>query len=188
MSVVACGPVEVVGAAMSSWRVRGWVLMGVVVLSGCRSGPEMVGAPVKGFNHTSAEIMGFTINGAGGPRIPPNQGGGNEMCCSTLPLQWRPGLRATIEWDKDPNPYESVERDQYGQITKEIVVRHSAGYSHHKTTVEIPKYAKELCALQVHFLPCDQVRVSTTCYTPSNPKYPDKAYFNVKESVTCPVR
>lgn len=185
MSGVTCGVVEVAGGPQSSWLFCGWVLMALVGLSGCRSGPEMVSAPVKGFNHTSAEIMGFTINGAGGPRIPPNQGGGNEMCCSTLPLQWRPGLRATIEWDKDPNPYGPIKRDQYGQILKEALVRHSDGYSHHTATVEISKYAEGLCALQVHFLPCDQVRVSTTCFTPVHPDYPDKAYFQIKESMTC---
>ena len=183
----ACGPVEVAGAAMSSWWVRRWVLMGLVVVSGCRAGPEMAGAPVTGYNHTSAEIIRFSINGAGGPRIPPSAGGGAEVCCGVLPVQWNSGLRAIIEWDKDPNPYELVERDQYGQITKKVAVRHSAGYSHHKATVEIPKYAKELCALQVHFLPCDQVRVSTTCFTPGHPNYPDKEYFQVKEPASCPV-
>jgi len=155
-------------------------------LSGCHTGPEIVSAPVTGYNHTSAEIINFSINGAGGPRIPPNQSGG-EVCCGVLPVQWNSGVRAIIEWDKDPKPYESLKRDQYGQIVKESAVRHSVGYSHHTATVMIPKYAEKLCALQVHFLPCDEVRVSTTCYTPGDPNYPDKAYFQVKESMTCPV-
>lgn len=157
----------------------------IFCVSACNAGPEMVSAPVKGFNHTSAEIMRFSINGAGGPRIPPNQGGGNEVCCSMLPIQWNPGLRAIIEWDKDPSPRASVKRDKYGQIDKEAYVSHSAGFSHHTATVEIPKYGEELCALQVHFLPCDQVRVSTTCYASGNPNYPDKAYFQVKEPASC---
>jgi hypothetical protein len=154
-------------------------------VSACNAGPEMVSAPITGYNHTSAEIIRFSINGAGGPRIPPNAGGGAEVCCGALPLQWNPGVRAIIEWDKDPNPYGPIKRDQYGQILKEALVRHSAGYSHHTATVEIPKYAEQLCALQVHFLPCDQVKVSTTCFTPENPNYPDKAYFKVKEPATC---
>lgn len=154
-------------------------------VSACNAGPEMVSAPVKGFNHTSAEITRFTINGAGGPRIPPNQGGGNEVCCGLLPMQWKPGLRAIIEWDKDPNPYGDVKRDKYGQIDKAALASHSTAYSHHSATVEIPKYAEELCALQVHFLPCDQVRVSTTCYGVGSKNYPDKAYFQVKEPASC---
>lgn len=186
ISGVACGPVDVAGGTHSSWLFCGWVLMGLVGLSGCRSGPKMVGAPVTGYNHTSAEIMRFSINGAGGPGIPPHQGGG-EVCCGVLPVHWNPGVRAIIEWDKDPNPYEKLERDQYGQIVKEAAIGHAAGYSHHTATVEIPAYAKGLCALQVHFLPCDQVRVSSTCFTPGHPNYPDKAYFQVKEPTLCPV-
>lgn len=153
-------------------------------ISACSAAPKMVSAPITGYNHTSAEIISFSINGAGGPRIPPNQSGG-EVCCGVLPVEWSSGMRAVIEWDKDSKPYESLKRDQYGQIVKEAAVRHSVGYSHHTATVDIPKYAKELCALQVHFLPCDQVKVSTTCFTPGNPNYPDKAYFQVKESASC---
>ncbi|WP_259464275.1 DUF3304 domain-containing protein [Pseudomonas prosekii] len=161
--------------------------LGLVGLGGCHAVPDkVVSAPVKGFNHTPAEIMRFSINGAGGARIPPNQGGGNEICCSELPKQWSPGLKAIVEWDKDLDPYGAVKRDKHGQIDKKAYVSHSAGFSHHSTTVEIPKYAKELCALQVHFLPCDQVRVSTTCFSYSHPDYPDKAYFQVQESKTCP--
>lgn len=156
-------------------------------LCGCHSGPEMVSASVTGYNHTSAEIIRFSINGAGGPRIPPNSGGGAEVCCGLLPVQWNPMLSAEIEWDKDPEPYGNVERDLFGQITKESRIRHALGYTHHTVKVSIPKYAEELCALQVHFLPCDQVRVSTTCFLPKHPSYPDKAYLEIKETDKCPV-
>lgn len=174
-----------VGRTLSSgWRRAGAMLV-LVVLSGCHAGPEMVSTPVTAFNHTSASIIRLTINGAGGPHTPPYQGGEAQVCCSILPVQWNSGLRANVEWDKDPNPYEKLERDQYGQIVKEAAIHHAAGYSHHAATVEIPKYAVGLCALQVHFLPCDQVKVSTTCFTPRHPDYPDKAYFQIKESMTC---
>ncbi|QAX87633.1 DUF3304 domain-containing protein [Pseudomonas sp. DTU12.3] len=161
------------------------LVFGMLSITACNAGPEMVSAPVKGFNHTSAEIMRFTINGAGGPRIPPNQGGGNEVCCSILPMQWKPGLRALIEWDKDPDPHGDVKRDKYGQIDKDAYVSHSEKFSHHSATVEIPKYSEEMCALQVHFLPCDKVRVSTTCYGVESDNYPDKAYFQMKEPASC---
>ncbi|MFJ4251604.1 Protein of unknown function [Pseudomonas helmanticensis] len=161
------------------------IMSSVFGFSACNAGPEMVSTSVTGYNHTSSEIIRFSINGAGGPRIPPNSGGGAEVCCSTLPLKWSPSLSADIEWDKDPNPRGPIERDQYGQIKKEAAIRHATGYSHHTATVDIPKYVDEFCALQVHFLPCDQVKVSTTCFTPENPNYPDKAYFKAKESATC---
>lgn len=182
MNTIARGSVR---EAMSSGLVCVWVLLGLLVVSGCRGGPEMVSAPVTGYNHTSAQITRFSINGAGGPSIPPNSGGGAEVCCGVLPVQWNPKVRAVIEWEKDPSPDGPIERDQYGQIKKEALVRHKAGYSHHTETVEIPKYAEKICALQVHFLPCDQVGVSTTCFVPGNPSYPDNSYFQIKEEAAC---
>jgi hypothetical protein len=181
MNAIARGSVR---GAMSSALVCVWVLLGVLALNGCRGGPEMVSAPVTGYNHTSASIIRFSINGAGGPHIPPHQGGG-EVCCGLLPVQWNPNLKAIVEWDKDPEPYAKLERDQQGQIVKAAAVRHSAGFSHHSAIVEIPRYAEKLCALQVHFLPCDQVRVSTTCFTPGHPNYPYKTYFQLKEPSAC---
>jgi len=164
----------------------GLLCVSLLGLSGCHTHPEMVSVSVTGYNHTSAEIIRFSINGAGGPRIPANLGGGSEVCCGRLPAQWEPGLEAIVEWTKDPRPYEPMERDQYGQIVKEGIIRHTSAYSHHSAMVEIPKYAGGACALQVHFLLCDQVRVSTTCFTRDNPKYPDKAYFQAEESKVCP--
>ena len=182
MSGGACGPVEVAGAAMSSW----WVLMGLVVLSGCRSGPEMVGAPISGYNHTASNINRFTVNGAGGPNIGPYQGGlSSQTCCTTLPQSWHPGLKAIVEWESDPAPRAAVTRDKHGQMEPGDYSRHAANYTHYKTIVDIPEYDDEFCALQIHFLPCNKVRVSTTCYTAEHKDYPDSAYFQVKESMTC---
>ena len=60
-----------------------------------------------GFNHTSASINYFTVNGAAGPNIGPYQGGGGQSCCGLLPRQWYPGLKVVVEWEKDPDPYEA---------------------------------------------------------------------------------
>ncbi|MET1069422.1 MAG: DUF3304 domain-containing protein [Pseudomonas prosekii] len=160
-------------------------LAGLFGLSACQAAPEMVSTPVTGFNHTSASILRFTVNGAGGHNISAFQGGGSQVCCSMLPAQWNSGLRAVVEWDTDPNPDKVVKRDKYGQIDKEDYKKHAVNISHHKATTEIPQYGSEFCALQVHFLPCDQVKVSTTCLTPKNANYPDKAYFETKESSSC---
>ncbi len=160
-------------------------LCGVFWLSACNASPEMVSTPVTGFNHTSAAINRFSVNGAGGHPISAFKGGATQVCCTLLPAQWNPGLRALIEWDKDPNPRGKIKRDKNGQLDKEDLERHATSYSHHEATVEIPRYGRDFCALQVHFLPCDQVKVSTTCFTPKNPNYPDKAYFETRESNSC---
>ncbi len=183
MNTIARGAVR---RAMSFGLVCVWVLLGLLALSGCRGGPEMVSAPVTGFNHTSAAINRFSVNGAGGHPLSPFEGGGTQVCCGLLPAQWSPELRATVEWEKDPNPDEIIKRDKYGKLDKEDYKRHAFSYSVHKVTIEIPKYGSDFCAMQVHFLPCDQIRVSTSCLTPSHPNYPDKAYFQIKETGTCP--
>ncbi|RFQ09360.1 DUF3304 domain-containing protein, partial [Pseudomonas sp. ATCC 13867] len=38
--------------------------------------PENLPTPIEGYNHTSAAINRFTVNGGGGPNIGPHQGGG----------------------------------------------------------------------------------------------------------------
>ncbi len=163
------------------------LLAGTLLLGGCSVlESEMLPAPVEGYNHTSAAINHFTVNGAGGPNLGPHTGGGSQVCCGALPRHWRPGLRAIVEWEKDPDPFGPVKRDRHGQLDPEDYKRHAANYTRHSATVGIPPYDEHVCALQVHFLPCDQVRVSTTCFGPAHPDYPDKAYFNAQEPTACP--
>ncbi|WP_338156823.1 DUF3304 domain-containing protein [Pseudomonas chlororaphis] len=163
-------------------------IAGMLVLLACQTSPEMLSAPVTGYNHTSATINSFTINGAGGPNLGSNLAGGGEVCCAVLPRDWRPGLKATVMWEKDPHPGESVNWPPLGtDAYREAYRKHAAKYTQHRAVVDIPQYGEKVCALQVHFLPCDQVRVSTTCYTPSNPNYPDREYFQMKDSAACPI-
>ncbi|MBP5119441.1 DUF3304 domain-containing protein [Pseudomonas protegens] len=172
---------------VSRWTLSVWGLTAAVA---CQAAPEMLSAPVTGFNHTSANINRFTVNRAGGPNISPFSGGQKQVCCSALPRIWTPGLKAVVEWETDPNPHaygkwpERLYSDAWNKRMKE----HETGYIRHKAEIEIPRYAEEVCALQVHFLPCDEIRVSTTCFTPQSPSYPDKAYFQVKEGAVCPAR
>ncbi|OLF51109.1 DUF3304 domain-containing protein [Pseudomonas chlororaphis] len=161
------------------------LLTSVLSLSACQADSKMLSAPVSGYNHTSAAINRFTVNGAGGPNIGPHQGGGKEVCCGVVPRQWTPGLRAIVEWEKDPDPGGYIKRDQYGQLDSQDYKRHAANYSHHKVTVEIPKYDVP-GSLKVHFLPCDQVRVSATAITPGYPGYPYNYPLRMEEPKVCP--
>lgn len=163
------------------------LIFGSMNLAACQAQSEMLGTPISGYNHTSSNINRFTVNGGGGPNIGPHQGGLNsQTCCTTLPRTWTPGLKAVVEWESDPVPRAAIKRDKYGQIESDAYTRHAANYTRHKEIVDVPKYGEKFCAIQVHFLPCDKVRVSTTCYTPEHPDFPDHAYFNAKESAKCP--
>ncbi|UCR87538.1 DUF3304 domain-containing protein [Pseudomonas chlororaphis] len=168
-------------------RMTAWIA-GMLMLLACQSGPQMLSVPVTGYNHTSAVINRFSVNGAGGPNIGPNEGGGKQVCCGALPRHWSSDLKVTVEWEKDPNTGESTNWPPLGtDAYREAYRKHAAKYTQHRAVGDIPQYGEKVCALQVHFLPCDQVRVSTTCYTPTNPNYPDREYFQMKESAACPV-
>ncbi|POA83156.1 hypothetical protein C1883_26785, partial [Pseudomonas protegens] len=43
------------------------LVAGVLTASACQSESKMLSAPVTGYNHTSAAINRFSVNGAGGP-------------------------------------------------------------------------------------------------------------------------
>ncbi|WP_211104300.1 DUF3304 domain-containing protein [Chromobacterium haemolyticum] len=147
---------------------------------------EMLPAGVEGYNHTSANINRFSVNRAGGPNVSPFSGGGKQICCAALPRQWRPGLMATVEWEKDPNPRAPIALDRTGrQYDMEAYERHAANYTQHRAVVEIPRYEKS-CGVQVHFLRCNEVRVVSSCYGPRHPDYPYKEFYQIKEPKTCP--
>ncbi|WP_124337362.1 DUF3304 domain-containing protein [Pseudomonas chlororaphis] len=161
------------------------LLAGMLVLSACQAESKMLSAPVTGYNHTSAAINRFTVNGAGGPNLGPHQGGGKQSCCGVVPREWTPGLRAIVEWEKDPDPNGYIKRDQYGQLDTKDYERHAANYSRHKVVVDIPKY-NVAGTLKVHFLPCDQVRVSADNIKPRDPRYPYNYPMNMEEPKVCP--
>jgi len=171
------------------WRaLLGRVTVGIVVmlmLLACQTGPKMLAAPVTGYNHTSAAINWFSVNGAGGGNVGPHQGGGSQVCCGVVPRYWRPGLRAIVEWEKDPAPRAKIKRDKYGQLEPEAYQLHAANYTRHKVTVDIPKY-DEPGSLNVHFLPCNEVRVSATGITPGYAGYPYNFPMNMPEPKVCP--
>ncbi|WP_341477943.1 DUF3304 domain-containing protein [Proteus mirabilis] len=51
--------------------------------------------------------------------------------------------------------------------------------------VPIAQYDKS-CGLQVHFLPCNKVKVVSSCYWYGMPEYPIQAPKNMKEPAVCP--
>ncbi len=51
----------------------------------------------------------------------------------------------------------------------------------------VPDYnGQDVCGITVHFLPCDEVKVTTSCYTYGSPAYPIKEPIRMKEPKTCP--
>ncbi|POA34883.1 MULTISPECIES: DUF3304 domain-containing protein [unclassified Pseudomonas] len=163
------------------------LLLSLLALTACNTPSKMLAAPVTGYNHTSAAINWFSVNGAGGGNVGPHQGGGSEVCCGMVPRHWVPGLRAIVEWEKDPDPYSSATWTErpYSDAWSKRMEEQKKQYTRHKVVVDIPQY-DDPGSLKVHFLPCDQVRVSATGITPGYPGYPYNYPMNMDEPKVCP--
>ncbi|WP_339409159.1 DUF3304 domain-containing protein [Pseudomonas sp. EA_35y_Pfl2_R5] len=162
------------------------LLLSLLLVSGCMAKEsEMLGGPVEGYNHTSAAINRFTVNGAGGPRIGP-YGEGGQVCCGSVPRYWRQGLRAIVEWERDPDPrgYGSWPETPFSDAWNKRMEKHRGNYTRHSVTVEIPQY-QEAGTIKVHFLPCNQVRVSANNMFVGDPRYPYN-YPRKMEDTECP--
>ncbi|OBU05278.1 hypothetical protein AYY16_19325 [Morganella psychrotolerans] len=113
---------------------------------------------------------------------------GGSSCCVLLPEKWSPHLVARVKWEsldksklsRRPD-YDEVEAyDLWSAEIDKLSISH-------EITVPIPEYSTEdACSVKVHFLPCDQVKVTTSCYGYGSPEYPVKEPFNMKEPAVCP--
>ena len=60
------------GLRTPDWLIA--LLIGFLFLLACQAGSDMVSTPIGGYNHTSAAINRFSVNGAGGLNLGPFQG------------------------------------------------------------------------------------------------------------------
>ncbi len=66
-------------------------------------------------------------------------------------------------------------------------VKVNAQKRQHSQVVPVPDYTgQEACGITVHFLPCDQLKVTTSCQTYGNPSYPIKEPLKLPEPKSCP--
>jgi hypothetical protein len=157
----------------------------LLFVAGCSAGaPKFLAGNLNGVNHTSAAINHFSVNGYGGANISPF-GYGGGMCCVMLPSQWEPGLKFEVKWEADPNPnvrLPALGTDEY----RAAYAKHEANYQQHRAIVDLPPYEDRLCALEVHFLPCNEVKVSTSCWRYPSPNNPIKEPLKMQEPAACP--
>jgi hypothetical protein len=113
---------------------------------------------------------------------------GGNTCCISLPDKWQPALKAQVEWEVDTDPtlmkkfpgyldpekYQAWEKKAMASIVK------------YRATVDIPEYGRERCGLTVHFFPCQQIKVTTSCWTYGAQAYPIKEPREMKEPKVCP--
>ena len=151
-------------------------------LQGCShaGNDDFTAGDLRAMDHvTGRDINWFSVNGFSAPGL----GGG--YCCIMLPMKWFPGMQAKIEWEVDPKT--APRFPGYKDWDKYLVWKKKAreSYVRHSAVFDVPQYGKSRCGMSVHFLPCNQVKVTTTCVGYGTPNYPIKEPMNMPEPKGC---
>ncbi|MHC8315223.1 DUF3304 domain-containing protein [Pseudomonas sp. LB3P31] len=142
---------------------------------------------IEGINHTHWAINHFSVDGRSGlDIIGPYQGGGGG-CCYIAPQRWRPGMTVRVIWETGvAYAYDSpgyTDWPKYLAWEKKI----DSLTRQHSKEVPIPDFTgQKVCGITVHFLPCEELQVSTSCYAYGSPQYPIKTPLQLPEPQSCP--
>ncbi|WP_131817614.1 DUF3304 domain-containing protein, partial [Photorhabdus australis] len=109
-------------------------------------------------------------------------------CCYRAPEKWKPGMTVKVDWEtgvafSDDFPG-YANREKYLAWREKI----DAQNRQHSQVVPVPYYQNggDTCGITVHFLPCDQIKVTTSCDAYGSPNYPIKEPLEMKEPTVCP--
>jgi hypothetical protein len=158
-----------------------------LLISGCGpKEPEFVPGSLGGVNHTSEAVNWYSVNGWGGRNVPPHSMYGGGTCCIPMPVEWEPGIMFTVKWETDPNPYAHLPKIG-GEKFRVAYEEHKKGYRLHKKVIELPKYSEDgLCSLEVHFMPCNEIKFSTSCWGYPSVDGPIQEPLEMPEPAVCP--
>lgn len=163
----------------------------LLLLAGCdrtgeADGVRSGGGTIKGINHTHWAINHFSVNGQSAiDIIGPWQGGGGG-CCFGITGKWKPGMTVKVDWET--GVAYSVDFPGYGDDKKylEWERKIKAQNRKHSSDVLLPDYTGDkTCGITVHFLPCDDIKVTTSCEGYGNINYPIKEPIKMEEPKTC---
>ncbi|WP_439213070.1 DUF3304 domain-containing protein [Duffyella gerundensis] len=186
------------------------MLGAILLLAGCGQQHAEYhggGGTLEAINHTKRAIQ-FSVNGQSGiDNIGPFQGGGGG-CCFGAPSTWYPGMTVRVDWETSvafasdipeiPQPkrpdlahldvktadLKAIEYAEKYQVWRQKV---KSLNKQHSKIVPVPDYTgQKTCGITVHFLPCDQVKVTTSCADYGNPRHPIKEPLRMKEPKVCP--
>ncbi|EOX3823027.1 DUF3304 domain-containing protein [Enterobacter quasiroggenkampii] len=195
------------------WRTR-ILLVAALLLAGCdqpvktEPAPPGGGGTIEAINHTSWAINRFSVNGQSGLDIIGPYSGGGGGCCFGVSGPWTPGMTVQVDWETGvafasdvpeiPQPDEpnttGMNRDEryrawqaYSDKYHEWYGKIKAISKTHSRTVPVPDYSgQKTCGITVHFLPCDQVKVTTSCADYGSRDYPVKDPVHMEKPTVCP--
>ncbi len=160
--------------------------VGCVLGTGLFVGMAQAGA-LYGINHTHWAINRFSVDG--NPAydvVGPYQRGGGGWGYSA-PARWVPGMTVRVDWETgvayaDDNPG-FADWPKYLEWKKRL----NAKKRQLSKLVAVPDYTgQKVCGLTVHFLPCDELQVTTSCFAYGSPEYPIKTALQLPEPTSCP--
>jgi hypothetical protein len=167
-----------------------------LLASGCTTPPapaqtRSTSGTIEAINHTHWAINWFIVDGRNAVDIiGPYQGGGGA-CCFSVPAQWRPGMTVRVDWETGASGVSDLAKEFPGFADRHKylawVDQVNAQKRQHSQIVPIPDYSdQDACGITVHFLPCDQLKVTTSCLTFDNPQYPIRLPLQLPEPASCP--
>ncbi|WP_367786912.1 MULTISPECIES: DUF3304 domain-containing protein [unclassified Stenotrophomonas] len=144
---------------------------------------------IYGVNHTHWAINRFSVDGRSAVDIiGPYQGGGGG-CCYGAPEHWYPGLTVRVDWETGAGS--TIDFPGFGDRLKFEAWREKilAQKRRHSKVAPVPDYTgQDVCGITVHFLPCDDIQVTTSCYAYGSPEYPIKIPLELPEPQSCPAQ
>nr|WP_314616090.1 DUF3304 domain-containing protein [uncultured Pseudomonas sp.] len=142
---------------------------------------------IEAINHTHWAINRFSVDGRSGIDIIGAYQGGGGGCCYIVPEHWYPGMTVRVDWET--GVWSSAGFPGFADEEKYLAWRDAARAQkrRHSKRVPVPDYSgQEVCGITVHFLPCDEVQLTTSCHAYGSPDYPIKAPLEMPESKSCP--
>ncbi len=156
-------------------------------LAACLLVPFASASTIDAINHTHWAINRFSVDGRSAiDIIGPYQGGGGG-CCYIALARWQPGMTVRVDWETgvayaDESPG-YLDWPKYLAWEKKI----DSQKRRHSKQVAVPDYTgQKVCGITVHFLPCDELQVSTSCHAYGSPDYPIKTALQLPEPQSCP--
>ncbi|SAG05522.1 DUF3304 domain-containing protein [Enterobacter kobei] len=170
--------------------------------------PPGGGGTIEAINHTSWAINRFSVNGQSGLDIIGPYSGGGGGCCFGVSEPWKPGMTVQVDWETGvafasdvpeiPQPVrpnlEGLNEEEGYKVAQAYSDKYHEWYGKikvisktHSRTVPVPDYtSQKTCGITVHFLPCDQVKVTTSCADYGSPDYPIKDPVHMEKPTVCP--
>jgi hypothetical protein len=148
---------------------------------------NVLASTIEAINHTHWAINRFSVDGRSGIDIVgPYQGGGGG-CCYIAPERWSAGMTVRVDWERGEGSSKGfpgfADEAKYDAWLDKI----DAQKRQLRKIAPIPDYThQKVCGLTVHFLPCDDIQVTTSCYAYGSPEYPIKTPLHLPEPQSCP--